>query len=89
MYSARMPLGHARLRPPSGGRMEPSRQPSVVRFGTYELGLPVEETPQSRRTDRVQQQPLKLLEILLERPGTVTRDELRNRISARRKLWGF
>ena len=81
MYSARRPLGHARLRPPSGGRMEPSRQPSVVRFGTYELGLQSGELRKAGARVRVQQQPLKLLEILLERPGAVvSRDELRNRI---------
>src|SRR6185369_1798311 len=81
MYSARRPLGHARLRPPSGGRMEPSRQASVVRFGTYELGLQSGELRKAGARIRVQQQPLKLLEILLERPGeVVTRDELRNRI---------
>jgi TolB-like protein/DNA-binding winged helix-turn-helix (wHTH) protein/Flp pilus assembly protein TadD len=81
MYSARLPRGHARLRPPSGRRMEPSRHASVVRFGTYELGLQSGELRKAGARIRVQQQPLKLLEILLERPGeVVTRDELRNRI---------
>jgi len=61
--------------------MEPSRQPSVVRFGTYELGLQSGELRKAGARVRVQQQPLKLLEILLERPGAVvSRDELRNRI---------
>src|ERR1043165_1920469 len=79
--SARRPLGHSRLRPPSGGRMEPSRQPSVVRFGTYELGLQSGELRKAGARIRVQQQPLKLLEIMLERTGAVvSRDELRNRI---------
>src|SRR5690242_19145407 len=63
--------------------MEPSRQTPVVRFGTYELGLQSGELRKAGVRIRVQQQPLKLLEILLERPGeVVTRDELRNRIWA-------
>jgi TolB-like protein/DNA-binding winged helix-turn-helix (wHTH) protein/Flp pilus assembly protein TadD len=61
--------------------MEPSRQTPVVRFGTYELGLQSGELRKAGVRIRVQQQPLKLLEILLERPGeVVSRDELRNRI---------
>lgn len=61
--------------------MEPSRQTPVVRFGTYELGLRSGELRKAGVRIRVQQQPLKLLEILLERPGeVVSRDELRNRI---------
>jgi TolB-like protein/DNA-binding winged helix-turn-helix (wHTH) protein/Flp pilus assembly protein TadD len=52
-----------------------------VRFGTYEIGLKSGELRKGGIRIRVQQQPLKLLEILLERPGEiVTREELRNRI---------
>jgi TolB-like protein/DNA-binding winged helix-turn-helix (wHTH) protein/Flp pilus assembly protein TadD len=52
-----------------------------VRFGTYELSLRSGEMRKAGARIRVQQQPLKLLELLLERPGeVVTREELRGRI---------
>ena len=61
--------------------MEPLRQTSVVRFGTYEIGLQSGELRKAGVRIKVQQQPLKFLEILLERPGeVVTREELRSRI---------
>ena len=61
--------------------MQPLRQTSVVRFGTYEIGLRSGELRKAGVRIRVQQQPLKLLEILLERPGeVVTREELRDRM---------
>src|ERR1700760_2513535 len=61
--------------------MEPSSPNSVVRFGTYEVSLQSGEVRKSGLRIRVQQQPLKLLEVLLERPGeVVTREELRSRL---------
>jgi TolB-like protein/DNA-binding winged helix-turn-helix (wHTH) protein/Flp pilus assembly protein TadD len=61
--------------------MEPLRQPLVVRFGTFELSLRSGEVRKAGVKIRVQQQPLKLLEVLLERPGeVVTREELRIRV---------
>ena len=61
--------------------MEPLRPTSVVRFGTYEVSLQSGEVRKAGVRIRVQQQPLKLLEILLERPGeVVTREELRSRV---------
>jgi len=61
--------------------MEPLRHTSVVRFGTYEIALHSGELRKAGVRIRVQQQPLRLLEILLERPGEiVTREELRSRI---------
>jgi len=61
--------------------MEPSRHTSVVRFGTYEIALHSGELRRAGVRIRVQQQPLRLLEILLEHPGeVVTREELRSRI---------
>ena len=61
--------------------MEPSSPNSVVRFGTYEVSLQSGEVRKSGLRIRVQQQPLKLLEILLERPGeVVTREELCTRV---------
>ena len=61
--------------------MEPLRHKSVVRFGTYEVSFQSGELRKAGLRIRVQQQPMKLLEILLERPGeVVTREELRNRV---------
>ena len=61
--------------------MEPLRHKSVLRFGTYEVSLESGEVRKGGLRIRVQQQPTKLLEILLERPGeVVTREELRNRV---------
>src|SRR5215469_7075052 len=60
--------------------MEPLRN-AVVRFGTYEVSLRSGEVRKSGLKIRVQQQPMKLLQILLERPGeVVTREELRGRV---------
>ncbi len=68
--------------------MEPPRPTSVVRFGTYEVSLQSGEVRKSGLRIRVQQQPMKLLEILLERPGeVVSREELRGRVWTERKLW--
>jgi len=61
--------------------MEPLRHNSVVRFGTYEVSLQSGEVRKSGLRIRVQQQPMKLLEVLLEHPGeVVTREELRSRV---------
>jgi len=61
--------------------MEPSTPKSVVRFGTYEVSLQSGEVRKSGLRIKVQQQPLKLLEILLQRPGeVVTREELCSRV---------
>src|SRR5580692_5642143 len=61
--------------------MEPLRHMSVLQFGTYEVSLHSGEVRKSGLKIRVQQQPLKLLGILLEHPGeVVTREELRSRV---------
>jgi len=61
--------------------MESSPPHSVVRFGTYEVCFQSGEVRKAGLRIRVQQQPMKLLEILLEHPGgVVTREELRNRV---------
>ena len=61
--------------------MEQPQPASVVRFGTYEVSLHSGELRKSGLRIRIQQQPMKLLEILLERPGeVVTREELRSRV---------
>jgi TolB-like protein/DNA-binding winged helix-turn-helix (wHTH) protein/Tfp pilus assembly protein PilF len=54
---------------------------SVVRFGIYEVSLHSGEVRKAGLRIRVQQQPMKLLEILLEHQGeVVTREELRSRV---------
>jgi TolB-like protein/DNA-binding winged helix-turn-helix (wHTH) protein len=61
--------------------MEPVRPTSVVRFGSYEVSLQSGEVRKAGLRIKVQQQPMKLLEILLQRPGeVVSRDELRSRV---------
>jgi TolB-like protein/DNA-binding winged helix-turn-helix (wHTH) protein/Flp pilus assembly protein TadD len=61
--------------------MEPLRPTSVVRFGTYEVSLQSGEVRKAGLRIKVQQQPMKLLVILLDRPGeVVTREELRSRV---------
>jgi TolB-like protein/DNA-binding winged helix-turn-helix (wHTH) protein/Tfp pilus assembly protein PilF len=61
--------------------MEQPQPASVVRFGTYEVSIHSGELRKSGLRIRIQQQPMKLLEILLERPGeVVTREELRSRV---------
>jgi TolB-like protein/DNA-binding winged helix-turn-helix (wHTH) protein/Flp pilus assembly protein TadD len=60
--------------------MKPVQAP-VVRFGIYEMSLQSGELRKAGVRIRVQQQPLKLLEILLERPGqVVSREELRSQL---------
>jgi TolB-like protein/DNA-binding winged helix-turn-helix (wHTH) protein/Flp pilus assembly protein TadD len=67
--------------PEPKGAMDPLRPTSVVRFGIYEVSLRSGEVRKSGMRIRVQQQPMKLLEILLERPGeVVSREELRGRV---------
>ena len=61
--------------------MEPLRPTSVLRFGTYEVSLQSGEVRKAGLRIKLQQQPMKLLEVLLERPGeVVTREELRSRV---------
>jgi TolB-like protein/DNA-binding winged helix-turn-helix (wHTH) protein/Flp pilus assembly protein TadD len=61
--------------------MEPLTPKSVVRFGTFEASFQSGEVRKSGLRIRVQHQPMKLLEVLLERPGeVVTREELRSRV---------
>lgn len=61
--------------------MERLRQSPVLRFGTYEVDPQSGELRKAGIRIKVQQQPLKLLELLLERPGeVVTREDLRARI---------
>src|SRR5580704_15037676 len=61
--------------------MESPPPNSVVRFGTYEVSLQSGEVRKAGLRIRVQQQPMKLLQILLEHPGEVlSREELSSRV---------
>jgi TolB-like protein/DNA-binding winged helix-turn-helix (wHTH) protein/Tfp pilus assembly protein PilF len=61
--------------------MELSRRTSGARFGTFEVSFDSGEMRRAGLKIRVQQQPLKLLRILLEHPGeVVTREHLRSRL---------
>jgi TolB-like protein/DNA-binding winged helix-turn-helix (wHTH) protein/Flp pilus assembly protein TadD len=61
--------------------MEPLKPNSIMRFGTFEVCIQSGEVRKSGLRIKVQQQPLKLLELLLERPGEViNREELRSRV---------
>jgi DNA-binding winged helix-turn-helix (wHTH) protein len=58
-----------------------SSRPRLVRFGVFELDVPSGELRKSGVRVHLQEQPLRLLECLLERPGQiVTREELRGRL---------
>lgn len=59
----------------------PSTNPGVVRFGVYELDLRAGELRKSGLKIKLQDQPLQILAMLLERPGEiVTREELQKRL---------
>jgi TolB-like protein/DNA-binding winged helix-turn-helix (wHTH) protein/Tfp pilus assembly protein PilF len=76
--------------PKPNGAMEPLRPTSVVRFGTYEVSLQSGEVRKAGLRIRVQQQPMKLLEILLEHPGeVVSREELRGRVWTNERFGDF
>jgi TolB-like protein/DNA-binding winged helix-turn-helix (wHTH) protein/Flp pilus assembly protein TadD len=61
--------------------MEPTRSTFIARFGIYEISFQSGELRKAGVKIKVQHQPLKLLEILLEHPGEiVAREELRSRI---------
>jgi len=64
-----------------GSAVEPPRQTSLFRFGTYEVSLQSGEVRKAGVRIIVQQQPMKVLEVLLERPSEViNRQELRSRV---------
>ena len=53
----------------------------TVRFGAFEADLHAGEVRKSGARIKLQEQPFKVLQLLLERPGDlVTREELRSRI---------
>src|SRR5687768_5599485 len=55
--------------------------PQILRFGNFELDVRSRELRGSGACVRLQEQPLEILRLMLERPGAVvTRDELRRRL---------
>ena len=63
--------GNATLRRRSEYEMEPLRRISEARFGAFEVSFDSGELCRDGLRIRVQQQPLKVLQVLLERPGEV------------------
>ncbi len=60
----------------------PAPSPAVIRFEVFEVSLQTAELRENGRRVKLQEQPFRVLAMLLERPGEmVTRDEMR------RKLW--
>src|ERR1041385_7451815 len=60
----------------------PAQSKNILRFGAFELELRAGELRKSGLRIKLQQQPLQILQILVERSGeVVTREELRQ------KLW--
>jgi TolB-like protein/DNA-binding winged helix-turn-helix (wHTH) protein/Flp pilus assembly protein TadD len=70
--------------------MEPLKRTYVAKFGTFEVSFASGEMRRAGLKIRVQQQPLKLLQLLLEHPGeVVTREHLRNRLWANESFGDF
>src|ERR1700677_12766 len=66
------------------------RPNSVVRFGTFEVSFQSGDVRRAGMKIRVQQQPLKVLQILLERPGEViTREQLCTQLGAQESFGDF
>ena len=65
---------------PNGG-LEEGAEPQIVRFGVFELDLRTGELRKSGIRIRLQDQPFKILAMLIEQPGElVTREEIQNRL---------
>src|SRR5712671_6134551 len=60
---------------------QPTLSTRIVRFGAYEVDLRTSELRKQGRKIKLQDQPCRILGILLEQPGEVaTREELRKRL---------
>jgi TolB-like protein/DNA-binding winged helix-turn-helix (wHTH) protein/Tfp pilus assembly protein PilF len=60
---------------------QPTTSPRLVRFGVYEVDLRTSELRKQGRKIKLQDQPCRILGILLEQPGeVVTREDLRRRL---------
>jgi len=66
---------------PKNGTVAVKNGNQTIRFGAFEADLPSGEIRKSGSRIKLQDQPFKVLQILLERPGDlVTREELQSRI---------
>src|ERR1700723_2309417 len=66
---------------PMNGKVTVNNGNRTIRFGAFEADLPSGEVRKSGSRIKLQEQPFKVLQILLEHPGTiVTREELQTRI---------
>jgi DNA-binding winged helix-turn-helix (wHTH) protein len=66
-----------------GGSGTPALLTSMIRFGTFQLDAEAGQLLKSGRVVRLKPQPLRLLQLLLSRPGAlITRDEIKE------LLWG-
>ncbi len=66
---------------PNNGRAIVNNGNRTIRFGAFEADLPSGEVRKSGSRIKLQDQPFKVLQILLEHPGNlVTREELQSRI---------
>src|ERR1700740_2333304 len=65
----------------SGSALNPKTNQNIFRFGLFELDLRAGELRKSGLKIKLQEQPLQILTVLLERPGEiVTREELQKRL---------
>src|ERR1700752_4007973 len=70
--------------------MEPQRRISGAKFGSFQVYFDAGELRKEGLRIRVQQQPLKLLQLLLDRPGeVVSREHLRNQLWANESFGDF
>ena len=61
--------------------LEPHPTPGVVRFGSFEVEVRAGEVRKHGHRIRLQDQPFRILQVLLEHPGeVVTREELQRQI---------
>ena len=66
---------------PENGKVTMNNGNRTIRFGAFEADLPSGEVRKSGSRIKLQDQPFKILQILLEHPGDlVTREELQSRI---------
>ena len=58
-----------------------SQPPQVLRFGVFEVDLEAGQLRKNGRRVRLQEQPFRVLELLLEKPGrVVSREELQQKV---------
>src|SRR5258707_15508619 len=66
---------------PLGTSKQPALSPKLVRFGIYQVDLRTSELWKQGRKIKLQEQPCRILAILLEQRGeVVTREDLRKRL---------